>query len=107
MKLSGNESLHRPDHEMVCDRSFFGGFNPGGNPQSWSNDVTAKMTSYDVIIETLGASAGGKAAEKLFSHTISSGADLGGGMWGMHPPNQPFSTMLWINKIFSYFRISS
>ena len=30
--------------------------------------MSAKMTSYDVIIQTLGASAGGKAAEKLLSH---------------------------------------
>ena len=32
---------------------------------------------------------------------FSPGADLGGGMLGMHPPHQPFSTMLWMNKIFS------
>ena len=26
-----------------------------------------------------------------------------GGMWGMHPPHQPFLTMLWINKVFYNF----
>ena len=35
------------------------------------------MTSYNVIIQSLGVSAGGKAAEKFLSHTISSGADPG------------------------------
>ena len=29
------------------------------------------------------------------------------GVWGMHPPHEPFSTMLWINKVFLQFRISS
>ena len=96
MKPSGKESLHRPDHEMVCDRNFFGSFTPGGNLQSSSNDVTGKMTSYDVIIQTLGASTGCKAAENVLSNTISSGADPGG-KWGMH---QSISTMLWMNKTF-------
>ena len=86
MKPSGNKILHRSDHEMVCDRNFFGCVTPGGSPQSSSNDVTAKMTSYDFIIQTLGASAGGKAAEKLLSHTISSEADPGGDVGNASPP---------------------
>ena len=28
MKNSGNESLHCPDHEMVCDRIFFSAASP-------------------------------------------------------------------------------
>ena len=31
----------------------------------------------------------------------------GGGMWGMHPPHQPFSTMLCMKKFFSWFRTYS
>ena len=41
---------------------------PGGRPQSSSYDVTASFRHHsenDVIIQTLGASAGGKAAEKI------------------------------------------
>ena len=45
MKSSGNESIHRLDHEMVCNRIFFGCFTPGGSPRSLSYDVTV---SYDV-----------------------------------------------------------
>ena len=73
MKLSANESLHCTDYEMVCDRNVFGCFTPGGSPQSLNYVVTA---IYDVIIQTLGAfpvynlltlgaSARGKAAEKI------------------------------------------
>ena len=40
MKPSENESLHRPDHEMVCDRSFFGCITPDRIPQNSSDDVT-------------------------------------------------------------------
>ena len=63
-----NESLHCTDYEIICDRNFFGCFTPGGSPQSLSYDVTA---SYDVtsennvIIQIFGASAGGKATEKI------------------------------------------
>ena len=40
MKPSGNESLHRPDHEMVYDRNFFDCLTPDRSPQSSSDDVT-------------------------------------------------------------------
>ena len=68
MKLSANESLHCTDYEMVCDRSFFGCFTPGGSLQSFDYDITA---IYDVIIQndvinlTLRTSAEGNAAEKI------------------------------------------
>ena len=60
MKLSANESLHRTEHEMVCDRKFFGCFTPGENPQNSSHSKN------DVIIHIFGAFAGGKAAENIF-----------------------------------------
>ena len=33
MKLSANKSLHCIDHEIVCNRNFFGCFTPGRSPQ--------------------------------------------------------------------------
>ena len=61
MKLSANESLHCTDYEMVCDRIFFGCFNPGGNPKF----EFRRNSENDVILQTLGDSAGSKAAEKI------------------------------------------
>ena len=40
MKPSGNETFNGPDHEMVCDRSFFGFFTRGRSLQSSTGDVT-------------------------------------------------------------------
>ena len=33
MKLSENESLHQPDHEMVCDRNFSAALSPTEVPK--------------------------------------------------------------------------
>ena len=61
MKLSANESLHCTDYEMVCDGIFFGCFTPGGSPKF----EFGRNSENDVIIQTLGTSAGGEAAEKI------------------------------------------
>ena len=60
------------DYEIIRDRNFFGRFTPGGSFQSSSYDVTAsydviihREVCCDVMIQTLGASAGCKAAEKI------------------------------------------
>ena len=43
MKLGANDSSHRTDYEMVCDRNFVGCFTPGRSPQSSSYDVEATL----------------------------------------------------------------
>ena len=46
MKPSGNESFNGPDHEMVCDTSFFGFFIPDRSLQSSTDDVTIKLAYF-------------------------------------------------------------
>ena len=45
MKPNENKSLHWPDHEMVCDRIFFGCFTLDISPQSLVDDVTKVYAS--------------------------------------------------------------
>ena len=83
MKLRANKSLHNgmwyvtkrnTNYEMVCDQKFFGCFTPGGRPQSSGYDVTASLRRHrenDVIIQTLGASAGDKVLDAYVGGTAT------------------------------------